>query len=280
MVLSIAQNPEVIRQLRASKLLLPRVPLLQPRLWTPKRVQRTLRSKHNTFTIVQDQDAGAGGSAVTTLTATFDSTPTDNNLGVAALYKRNTEAVTGPSGWTEAVSHVFTSSEVEVWYRVFSGDGTGVTFSWASSVHAVLVIGEWTLPTATPFDTSAVADSGGNVTTLAIGPTGTTDQSDELLIGVLATRGGHTNSFSWASEALTHLNDIETAGGNNNKAGIGWGWLDVNGVQTWSTTPSWSRSETAGGILTTWRESVAADDMSWYDRTPVGVEQRVVARAY
>lgn len=216
-------------------------------------------------------------------TVNYGAAPTDGNLlfAMATAHAANV-SITGPSGWTEIINQAMNAGgggRQGCWFKVASSDGTGVTITNSLDSDSILQIAEYSGMTADPFNTSAVALTSGDVVSLAIGPTGATDQGDVLLVGHMGLRG-RSDLFDdpWASEALVEQDEGESAGGANNKTSAVWAVLTLSAPGAFSSTVTWNRSEEGAGFLVTFR--IESDDLAWHDSTPHGVQHRVAARAY
>ncbi len=203
---------------------------------------------------VQQQDNKA---STTSITATYDLTPTEGNLLVAVFGYRdaNNDPSSPPSGWSKAVSINAFSSTIGVWYKVAgASESTAVVFSWdASSRHASLGIFEYSgNATSSPFDVGAGEDGGSpGRTTLSSGTTAPTAEDDELWIAGFVVRDATTNDFTSFSNSFSEILDVE----HNEALGVGHR-LEAD-IAAAETTAVWDHSDRVAGCIATFKPAGA-----------------------
>lgn len=199
------------------------------------------------------QEVVVADVADTTTGGTFGSAVTAGNrviLGVGSF--ENMADVNTPSGFNrdgEAERQTGVGGSVLAFSRqVVGGDGTTYNVTQAGSGQIWLYMAEVTDVGAA--DKTATATSGGSsVTSLAIGPTGTTVDANEYILALLKTGGADgAGSMAWTNSF--------TGEGDFNQGGAASRIVSATG--TFSTTPSWTTARTAIGLIVTYRDGAAA----------------------
>ncbi|MCH7583506.1 MAG: hypothetical protein IIC72_12885 [Acidobacteria bacterium] len=195
--------------------------------------------------ITQVQKATAGSAGKTTsVTATYGSAPTQDNLLILVHHWRETGTVTLPSGWSQAVARVDGPTTFTIAYKIAgAAEGTAVTVSTAKSDHQTITIFEYSgIDTASPLD-QTVSNTSTNATSCSTGTTGTTSVADELLVAGIGLRGAPgvwantwTNSFTQQSTV------VSTGGGDNELSASSTADRIVSATGTFATTESWTTS--------------------------------------
>lgn len=196
------------------------------------------------------QDA-TNSSATTSVAAVYGSTPTAGNLLVAVVAAKSTAAST-ITGWTQAVEQSANNSLTILYKVAGAGESTTVTANNGSATAMAIGIFEYSgIVAVSPADTSAVANNGASVASLAIGPTATLAQADELAIAGIAlgntfSAPGWTNSFN--------------ARATVSAANIGLLSADriVSATTALSTTGSWTTNRVPDGAIATFKADAAA----------------------
>lgn len=172
------------------------------------------------ITRVQGQATASSGT-VTSLAGTVGSGVTLGNLLVAAVTTgNNANAVTAPSGWTQASFNQPNSPancETGLWYLVVDAGHAGLTsftFTFNSSHNSYIIIEEWSATNgwvASPVDQTAVGNTAGTATTSTTpltGTTSTTTQASELWVATLTYDLGPQTESSltsgWTKDLETH----------------------------------------------------------------------------
>jgi hypothetical protein len=212
------------------------------------------------LSIVQSATATTPGA--TTLTATFGSTPTNNNLMVVLAFTRTDAGMTGPSGWTtdKDVVNSTSADTARIASKIVNGDGTGVQLTGLSATDAtVMKIYEVSgNATSTPTDKTNSTGETVGVATIQTGTTGTLSQGDEIAFALAAIRTTITSPSIDSSFTLeTTLSD--------GTAGIEATMLPANRIVTVTTALnpafSWTGAVTAMSIIATYK-AVAVGDSS------------------
>jgi len=189
----------------------------------------------------------------TSITATFDSTPTQNNLLVSVLgASGGIGTITQPTGWTMVTGTPLDSAGNSpnsggrpvacAWKIAGAGESSAVTWSGNSNAMSCSAIEVSGLVTSSPVDqVTAAAFSNSVVSSLNLGTTGTTTVANEVAIAfcVDAARTG---------QSLTNGFTLVDADGS--RAIMGYKILSATG--TVQTTAAWTSgtSTCAGGIVT------------------------------
>src|SRR5579872_2986885 len=132
------------------------------------------------WTLVQSNKKSDTTGGANTATITLASTPTANNLLIAAITvsggQKPTAADTQSNSWSTLCSTSYglgpTVSLVYL-YCIAKGGGGAYTLTWTGTAYAYMLIGEWSGNATTGvLDTNASSNTGnaGNVTSLAVGP--------------------------------------------------------------------------------------------------------------
>lgn len=146
------------------------------------------------MTVAEVQKKRAAVTA-TSVTATYDSTPTAGNLLVAVYGGRSAEAITGPVGWTPtlSVNHASAIPRLRWFYKISNGTEGAVSCSTPSSSEKALQIFEHSSTDGWPADSVDVMSNGdgggGNVALVSTGTTAATATANAVGIA-----GGTTDS--------------------------------------------------------------------------------------
>lgn len=138
--------------------------------------------------------SGNGTSAVMT-----PPTIVDNDILIAVVYKENVAAVTPPAGggWTEIAAASITTTvpnpdfRVHVFWKRAASESGNYTFSWTGSVWrgwAIMSISD-AVTTEDPID-GANAAAGAGTSTSYVAPTITTQNNEQLLVGIFGSFSG------------------------------------------------------------------------------------------
>ena len=206
---------------------------------------------------VQKKDAGTSGNQ-TSITATFDSTPTEDNLLILVHYFPSSSTVTLPSGWSQAAQKRDTNDNgntITMGYKVAgASESTAVTVTVGSNKHSTLSIFEYSgLVTSSPLDQSAT-NGCGDGRSCSVGTTGTTSQADELVIGGLGI-GGNIGGWdnTWTNSFTQQTTAISTGSGtisNNSVADC-----IASSTGTFESTEGWNQDKKAFGVIATFKGS-------------------------
>lgn len=213
-----------------------------------------------TPTLVQSQTASTLAATATSLTATFGSTPTQNNLLVAAAGSDDTLAMTS-SGWTLATSAV-SNQAAYLWYKLAgASEPTAVQVTITPTASDTIVLGTMEFSVSggwavSPLDKIASnTGHGGTFTSLATGTTAATTVANELAIAI-------ENPHAWSSGAsapttptwsASYTNIVTVPGTTGSTPTfrvalfVASNTLVATGTQT--TTGSWTNSSTDVGAL-------------------------------
>lgn len=163
--------------------------------------------------LVQWKGAGTPSSA-TSVSVVLDATPTAGNLLIAVLTYPNT--ISGPTHPFGSAPD-YTAANGVIVAAVYSKTATGsesttVTFSNSNSRQFTLLVMEFEpgSPGATWAMDETASATAGSVNTIAVGPTATLDDTDEIAvvgIGSNGTIGGAAPSFNSGFAALAGIGD-------------------------------------------------------------------------
>ncbi len=207
--------------------------------------------------LVVEQDDSASIRSNTSITATFATAPTEDNLLVAVLSTRATSA-TNPSGWTTAIDVVNSPNNdlLRIAYKVAgASESATVTFTLSAADQSALGIFEVSgTATSSPLDQTASTGRTLNTTSVSSGTTSTTTQADEILfVGYymreLITSPSLDNSFTLVHhEATTGGQDITVVDGHR----------IVSATGAYESTASWTTNVTAMGAIATFKAASGA----------------------
>ena len=212
-----------------------------------------------TIAFVQSKSAGSSGD-VSTLTASFDSAPTNGNLLVATLSYRSGGARTYPSGWAEAVqigSSINVSASI-AWKIAGASESSDVAISAVGTAGGMTIcIAEFSgIATSTPVDQSDTSNVDSTVTTIAIGPTGTLSQADELAIAVVGVRLEAPGSSIAFTDSFTTQEFADAVSGTRHVTG-GLGYKIVSATTALSNDPTWTNARMVSGCMVTFKGGFA-----------------------
>lgn len=161
------------------------------------------------ITELTGQRNSTGGAASTSVTFTYPSTPTQNNLLVAVFTWRGDTTVTGtPSGWSLATNSGNGSGiDGAIYYKV-AGAGESTTHTWtlgASNKFAGCA-SEWSgCLTSSVLD--KVNSNTGSGTAGTCGLTGTLSQANELVVAMF----GNIDIYTWSAHDNSSAEILEKA---------------------------------------------------------------------
>ena len=183
-------------------------------------------------------------------TATFDSTPSEGNLIVAACFSRSgnsttTHSISG-SGWTKRIARDTQLADssyrrsISVWTKAAgASEATAIQIS-GDTVRLVIqefTAGEsgatWTFEDSVDNDNGATA----NATTIATGTTDSIGAGDLLLIGIGGSKCGpdtSQQSFSW--DNLGEAQSFDTTDSYTRMVGVAFGQESASGTRTSTAT--------------------------------------------
>lgn len=195
------------------------------------------------------QDA-TGSSATTSVTATYPGATTTGRLLIACVGHKNSTSAATITGWTQATTTFApaTSVTLTILYRIADGTEAAITANRASATAMTLAIFEYQGNEAAPLDAIVTAGDGGTPTSLAIGPTATLSQADELAIAAIAL-GNTFSAPSWTNGFTNHAT-ISVA-----NSGLMVADLVVAATTALSTTGSWTTGRSAAGAIVTFKAS-------------------------
>ena len=205
------------------------------------------------ITQVQKASAGTAGNA-SSISATYGSTPAQDNLLVLVHHYRNTGTLTLPAGWTEAVSQQGSGSTITIAYKVAgAAEGTDVTVSVSPSGHQTMTIFEYEgLSIVTPLDQTASNFDITTTTSCSTGTTPTTTGADQLLIagiGLNGTSDGWANT--WTNSFSQQSTVVSTGGSAANRSASSTADRIVTATGTYETTESWTTSRNCQAAIVT-----------------------------
>lgn len=167
-----------------------------------------------TITLVQKAQNIA--NAATSITATFTSTPTQNNLLIAIAANRdaNSSGPDTPAGWSVAISEPNNAPGMIIFYKVAgAAESKSIAVSnYGTGTRLGLMAFEYSgIRTLSPLDQTT--SNSGNGTTPSSGTTGTTTWADELLIvGVVVNANAINNGFASWTNSFTEERDFANGG--------------------------------------------------------------------
>ena len=234
------------------------------------------------ITQVQKASAGSAGNQPS-ITASFGSAPTQDNLLVLVHHYRNTATVTLPAGWAQAVLEQNSGSKITIAYKIAgAAEASDVTVSVSSSDDQTITIFEYDgIDTVSPLDQTASNSVGtGNPNSCSTGTTPTTTTADELVIagvGLNGTSGGWgntwTNGFTQQSTVVSTVTPQD-----QNKSASSTADNIVSATGTFETTESWTTGRKCQAAIATFREPIPYAALSG-TVTPSATEAEVVTGA-
>ena len=196
----------------------------------------------------------------TTITATYDSTPTEDNLLIAVFgYKDTNEPETPPSGWTLAKLQVGASQSISIWSKIAgASEATAVTFSWTGGARCNLLIVEYSGNiTTSPFDVAAGVNGGTPVkTTISSGTTATTAEDDEMWIAGFTLIDGGTPFISFTN-SFTEIYDND-GGSDDNTQSMGVAHRLEADIAAAETTATWTGGRRVCSVIATFKPAAGA----------------------
>ena len=207
------------------------------------------------LTVEQNKSANIRNS--TSISATFDTAPTQDNLLVAVLSTRAASA-TNPSGWSTAIDVVngVNNDLLRIAYKVAgASESSTVTFTLGAADQSALGIFEVSgNATSSPLDLTASTGRQNNVTSISSGTTATTTQADEILFVGYYMRETITSPSLDNSFTLVHHE--ATSGGQDITVVDGHRIVSATGA--YESTASWTTSRVAMGAIATFKAAGAA----------------------
>jgi hypothetical protein len=217
----------------------------------------TSRATPAPIAYVQSKTATANN---TTISATFDAAPTQNNLLIAICgYNNSGDVIDTPSGWSVAINETGSSPSEAIFYKIAGASEAStvtVTKQGVTRQMALLIYEYSGIATSSPLDkTASSPDDATDDLSIASGTTATTTQADELLLAVLANPDGFrigswTNSFVerndfGGSMALAGAERIVSSTGTYSTAGsLGFFGNNARGQIVTFKGRSWSETNT------------------------------------
>ncbi|MFQ5948115.1 MAG: DUF2341 domain-containing protein, partial [Acidimicrobiia bacterium] len=194
-------------------------------------------------------------TAGTSITASYGSAPTQDNLLVLVHHYRDSATVTLPAGWTLAVDFVDGVSKITIGYKIAgAAEGTDVTVTTSVVDRMTITILEYSgIDTVSPLDQTS-SNGCTAVTSCSTGTTGTTAQANELIvagIGLTGQDGGWGNT--WTNGFTQQTTVVSTGGGPTGDSSHTTADRIVSATGTFETTESWTDSRDAQGAIATFR---------------------------
>lgn len=181
------------------------------------------------------------GVTGTSIAATFPIATTAGSLLIAYVESGGTTgAVTGPSGWTQAVSST-SSGSAYIYYKVASGSETSVTYAQVTSRVLTISIVEYTGFSGVPtLDVTSSNTSGTAVTSLSTtATTGPTNTAQPAL--ALAFVAGTSNLAAFVSATNSFISHY-TTGNTGNGTFIHAVTKELTTTAAVETTLAWTTS--------------------------------------
>lgn len=205
-----------------------------------------------TPTVIQLKSVGSATAAVTSVTATFDSTPTQGNSIIAALAVQGTGVITLPSGYTTEFDYRNDSSNARIIYLrkvAGSGESTSVSVSVPVAKYMNLDIYEIAnISPTSPLDNSVSTFQAANASGVSIGPTSTTVQANEFALAMSSWSSGVATP-TW-SNGFTKA-PVPT--GSSASVFATSAYKTITTLQAVSTATTTTGSRTGTGVLATYK---------------------------
>lgn len=195
--------------------------------------------------------ATGSAAAVASLTATWGSTPIQNNLLVARVNSDATVTMTS-TGWSLAVSQV-NNTGLYLWYKLAGASEAGTVVVTPSSSDSIeIIVEEWS-----GNDTSSPLDKTASATGASTGTTAATTQADEQ---AFAQAG--SGNLSAAPTGVTWTNSFVTEtgifGGHatlNNRTALSPASKVLSATGAVSSVPTIGTGTTSGCLVATFKAS-------------------------
>lgn len=211
---------------------------------------------YSTPTLIQSKSTGLSTGTVSSVTATFDMTPTQGNTIIAALAVQGSSVLTLPSGYTTDFDYRNDTTNTRIIYlRKVAGasESATITVSTATARYMNLDIYEFAnISSSSPLDTTATLFQSANASTVPIGPTSTPAQSNELALAMA----------SWSSGVATPTwNNSFTKGplptGSGASVLATSAYKPITTAQAVSATATTTGSRTGTGVIATYKTNSA-----------------------
>ncbi len=199
---------------------------------------------HAAASLVQTSTGVTNGG--TSVSASFGSSPSSNNLLIAVCGARTSATITGPSGFSTAINQTGTPSQ-GIFYKVSAGTETNLSCSFSGSSNRLGIhIYEYSgLVTSSPLKTT------GSTTGTSTSPSSgslTTSVADTLIVSGITVNAD--TSFSGWTNSFAEDNDFVNGGQASSRSTYAGASRSVSAAGTYSTTA------TSGSGA--WRGQIAA----------------------
>lgn len=212
------------------------------------------------ITRIASQDATGTGTAASSVSATYATTPTANNLLIAVVGDTDGNlSATAITGWTQADNFSQSiTNEAYIFYKVATGaESTTVTASTTAGTTSCMAIYEYTGLVTTSVNDKIIGNGSDSSNTCAIGPTATTTVASELLICCGFTTGAAVTFSSWSNSFNLRNSVIQTT------FGLFVGDQIVSSKAAYSTTLTVSGTvTTTSGIICTFKGKSGVSGLS------------------
>jgi hypothetical protein len=219
----------------------------QTKLFTPPNAVQPSAGAVNTHTLTLDAPAIAGNDLIV----------------FAGIDKMANTTFTPPTGFTEVIKHITgTENSAALYHKRAVGGETTISFTTTATVAshgATILAQEWTGLAASAVDRSVLAHSNGTAgaLSLAVGPTATTTQADELalLFWCIDSVADVTGDVSMTG-GFTHQATYRSGYANTGAVGVAWGKQILTGTAALSSTVTHPGSANqAVGIIATFKRA-------------------------
>lgn len=221
-----------------------------------------------TVAFVTGQRANAANNTGTTITATFPSTPTQNNLLVGTI-STNDGTFTNPTGWSTAVEYDEPTSDdmQRIVYKVAgAGESTSVQATGFAGNSKYISIFEYSgTDTSAPFDVAATRTREDGVSISTVGPTATIANADSVAVAQVYIRDTNFPTAFSVTDAFTLEYDFGTGSATPWAAVATKILSSTTGPQT---TFDWTTNGNAGGTIAVFKGAGAGGGGSVGHRTP------------
>lgn len=191
--------------------------------------------------LVQSKTKGGKSSSIS---ATYDSATTANNLLVAICANKGSVTITGPSGFSTAINESGTPSQ-GIFYKIAAGTETSISCSFSSSNFVGIHIYEYSgLVSSSPLDQTSSAT--GSSTSPSSGSINITQAEELVIVGM--TVNSRTSYSGWTN-SFTERSDFQSSGSPNSQ-NIAFAGADrySSSIGTYTTTATSGNAAWRGQI--------------------------------
>ena len=210
----------------------------------------------------------------TSVSASFTTTATANNLLIAVCGAQASSTITGPSGFSTAKNETGTPSQ-GIFYKVSTGGESSLTCNSSANTRLGMQVYEYSgMETTSPLDAVNTIASTGTSASPASGSVVTTNASDVVLTAITINTG--TSISSW-SNAFGMQNNFSNGGGKNSQSTYSGADSIVAATGTYSSVATAGSSAAWRGQIVAFKQIPAVLSADIVDGTGASVVSPSVA---